>query len=100
MNLVEIISKVKEAIATDPYGSHIQSIYLFGSFLRGDANEDSDIDLLYETRKTMSLFEIGGMHYRLEVKLGRKVDFVPRDCIIVQLKEKILSEAIKIYERA
>lgn len=99
MGQEEIISKVREAIEDDPNKDYIQSIYLFGSFLHGDADKDSDVDLLYKTRKTMSLFEIGGMHHRLEVKLGRKVDFVPRNRVINQLKEKILSEAIKVYER-
>ena len=99
MSQEEIISKVREAVMSDPNESYIQSVYLFGSFLHGDAKKDSDVDLLYETRKTMSLFEIGGMRHRLEVKLGRKVDFVPRGRIINQLKEKILPEAVKVYER-
>jgi predicted nucleotidyltransferase len=99
MSQEEIITKVKEAVQADPNKDYIQSIYLFGSFLHGDAKKDSDVDLLYETRKTMSLFEVGGMCHRLENKLGRKVDFVPRGRVIKQLKEKILLEAIKIYER-
>ena len=99
MSQEEIAAKVKEAVESDPNKDYIRAIYLFGSFLHGDTKQESDIDLMYETRKTMSLFQIGGMQYRLEHKLGRKVDFVPKKSIIPQLREKIIPEAKKIYER-
>lgn len=99
MSQKEIAEKVKEAIDSDPNKDYIKSIYLFGSYLHGDAKENSDVDLLYETKKTMSLFQIGGIKYRLEQKLGRNVDFVPKKFIIKQLREKIISEAQKVYER-
>ena len=91
--------KIIETVETDPNRDYIQSISLFGSYLHGNEKKDSDIDLLFEMRKTMSLFQIGGMHYRLEQKLGRKVDFVEKGSIIPQLKDRIISGAKKIYER-
>lgn len=99
MSQEEIITKVKEVVESDPNKDYIQSISLFGSYLYGNNRPDSDIDLLFEMRKTMSLFQIGGMHYRLEQKLGRKVDFVEKDSVILQLKDKIIPGAKKIYER-
>ncbi len=99
MSQEQIITKVRETIKSDPNKDYIKSIYLFGSYLHGNAKKNSDIDLLYETKKTLSLFQIGGMKYRLEQKLGRKIDFVPKNFIITQLKDKILSEAKKIYGR-
>lgn len=99
MSQEEIISKVKETIESDPSKDYIQSVSLFGSYLYGKNRPDSDIDLLFEMRKTMSLFRIGGMQYRLEQKLGKKVDFVEKDSVIPQLKDKIIPGAKKIYER-
>jgi predicted nucleotidyltransferase len=99
MSQKEITQKVKEAIEEDPYRDYIQSISLFGSFLHGDQKRGSDIDLLFETRKTISLFKIAGIQYRLEQKLGKKVDFVEKNSVIRQLKDKIIPEAVKIYER-
>lgn len=99
MNMEQIKKGVAEAIQEDPNKDYIQSISLFGSFLHGDYTDESDIDLLFEMRKTMSLFTIGGMQHRLEDTLGRKVDFVEKDSVIPQLKDEILSEAVKIYER-
>ena len=99
MSQEEIIAKVREAIEEDPNKDYIKSISLFGSFLRGDFTEKSDIDLMYETYKTMSLFQSGGLQYRLQEKLGKKVDFVPKNSLIHQLRDKIISEAKVIYER-
>lgn len=99
MSREEIATKVKEVVESDPNKDYIKAIYIFGSYLHGDAKKDSDVDLLYETKKTMSLFESGGMQYRLEQKLGRKVDFIPKSSVIPQLKDKIIPEAEKIYER-
>ena len=99
MKTKEIREKIIEAVKTSPYRDYIQSISLFGSYLHRDQKPDSDIDLLYETRKTMTLFQIGGMQYQLEHKLGCKVDLVPKKSIIPQLKDKIIPGAEKIYER-
>lgn len=98
MSQEEVISKVKEAVEEDPNKDYIKAIYLFGSVLRGDSTSKSDVDLLFETHKTMSLFKMGGMQYRLEKKLGRKVDFVPKNSVIPQLKKEIITGAKKIYE--
>lgn len=99
MSQEEIISKVRETIETDPSKDYIKAIYIFGSYLHGNFTKDSDVDLLFETRKTMGLFKIGGMQYRLEQELGKKVDFVEKDSVIPQLRDKIITGAKKIYER-
>lgn len=99
MGQQEIEEKVKETIESHPGGDHIKSISLFGSFLHGNARFDSDVDLLYETKSTMSLFQIAAFRHKLEQKLGRKVDFIDKDSVIPQLKEEIIPTAKKIYER-
>ena len=98
MSQEEIIAKVREAIEEDPNKDYIKSISLFGSFLHGDARPDSDVDLMYEMRGVMGLFQIAAMRHQLEQKLGRKVDFVDKDSVIPQLKAEIIPTARKIYE--
>ncbi len=83
----------------EPDAQDIQRVSLFGSYLHGSQQDDSDIDLLFEMKKTMTLFQIGGLQYRLEQKLGKKVDFVPKNSVIPQLKDKIIAQAEAIYER-
>lgn len=99
MKLAHIQKIVHEVMNEEPDATKIKSVSLFGSYLRGDNRPDSDVDLLFEMRKTMSLFEIGGIQYRLQEKLGRSVDFVEKDSVIPQLKDEIYSNAKKIYER-
>ena len=72
----------------------VAAIYLFGSTVRGDAKESSDIDLLVDFRPgaRKSLFALIGLQHLLEDHLGRKVDMVPRDSIHPALKEGILAE--------
>ncbi|KKU44377.1 MAG: polymerase beta domain protein region protein [Berkelbacteria bacterium GW2011_GWA2_46_7] len=100
MSITQIQKGVAEAIREDPYGASIRSVSLFGSFLSGKNKSDSDVDLLFETRRIMSLFQIGGIHYRLEQKLGRKVDFIPKNSLDKYIKKGVLSEAKIIYTSA
>lgn len=86
-------------MAEDPKKDYIQSISLFGSYLHGKPKDDSDIDLLFEMRKTMSLFEIFNVQHNLEKKLGREVDFIEKDSLDKYIRDDVLAGAKKIYER-
>jgi len=98
-NIIKKITKeIRETIEADANRDYIQSVSLFGSFLRGEENEASDIDLLFETRKTMSLFKIIETQLRLEARLGRKVDFIEKNSLDKYIKDEVLKEAQKVYE--
>lgn len=99
MNKSQIEKVVSDVMHEEPDAQNIVRVSLFGSFLHGNQRDDSDVDLLFEMDKTMSLFQIGGIQYRLQQELGRKVDFVPKNSIIKQLKEIIIRDAVPIYER-
>lgn len=98
MSQEEVISKVKEAIESDPDKDYIQSVSLFGSFLHGNAKPDSDIDLFFEQRRSMGLFKLFDIQQRLEDKLGRNVDFIPKDSLDKYIRDEIVAEGRKIYE--
>lgn len=59
---------------------------IFGSFARGEAKKNSDIDLLIEPPKKMTLFGLAGLKFDLEDKLGRKVDIVTYKSLYPRLK--------------
>ena len=69
---------------------------VFGSVVRGEAKKDSDIDILVEPPKGMSLFEFVGLQLQLEQTLGRKVDLGEFSTIKPQLRESILQGSVKI----
>lgn len=69
---------------------------LFGSIVRGEAREDSDIDMLVELPKGMSLFDFVDLQLKLEQVLNRKVDLGEFSTIKPRLKDYILKEAVQI----
>lgn len=70
------------------------NVRLFGSVVRGEETEDSDIDFLvdYEETKVTQWFP-GGLLMDLEDLLGRKVDVLTENSISDLLRDVILEEA-------
>lgn len=69
---------------------------LFGSFVRNEASEESDVDVLVEFKETVSLLEFISIKFELEDLLNRKVDLVEYNAIKPALRNSILSEQIQI----
>lgn len=91
--------KIIEAIESDPNKDAVKSVSIFGSYLHGTQKVNSDIDLLLELEKTVSLFTLAEIQLNLEEKLGIKVDLVEKESLSKYLKPRILKEAKKVYER-
>lgn len=71
---------------------------IFGSYVRGESREDSDIDMLVDFPKGKSLFDFIDLQLKLEEVLNIKVDLGEFSTIKPRLRENILGSAIKIYE--
>lgn len=69
---------------------------LFGSYVRGEEKKDSDIDMLVELPKSVTLFGFIGLKLKLEHALGKKIDLVDYKAIKPRLKPYILNEQIPI----
>ena len=74
----------------------VEEIAVFGSYVRRQQKEDSDVDILVEFSKPISLFHIVSLENYLSDILGVKVDIVPKKNIRKELKEMILREAIPL----
>ncbi len=66
---------------------------VFGSVATGTDDEESDLDLLIDPVEGMSLFNLGGMSYRLEELLGVKVDIVLARNVYPRYRDRIFAEA-------
>ena len=73
---------------------------LFGSVARGETTPESDIDILVELPKKLSLFDFVGLKLDLEDALGKSVDLVEYSTIHPRLVKQIMSEEIIIYKRS
>ena len=69
---------------------------LFGSIVRNELTEDSDIDILVEFREDKTLLDLVGLQNALTEKFERKVDVITYNSIHPLLKDQILNEQIKI----
>jgi len=70
----------------------VKKAALFGSIVRGEATESSDIDLLVEFEGRKSLLDLAGLKLDLQELLKRPVDVLTYKSLHHLLKEKILSE--------
>jgi uncharacterized protein len=88
---------IKESISKTLIESGVKRAALFGSFARGDAMKDSDIDLLIEFKgKKKSLLDLAALKIQLEENLGRNVDLVTYNSLHPLLRDRILSEQVTI----
>ena len=90
------IEEIKRKIlpVLQPYG--VKRVGLFGSYVRGEMREDSDIDILVEIEKDISLLDFVGLKLEIEEALGKKVDLVEYNTIKPLLRERILNEQVII----
>ena len=70
---------------------------IFGSYARGEANEQSDVDILIEPPDGMTLFDMAGIVEELEHTLGYRVDLLTYGAIHPRLKSYISKDAITIF---
>ena len=97
---IEEISRALCDIARD-YPA-ITNGYLFGSFARGEATSDSDIDirLEFDADCEFSLFDLSRLKKNLEKTLGRKTDIITARVIKNESLQKAIDrEKVTIYER-
>ncbi len=69
---------------------------IFGSYVRGEEKEDSDIDMLVELPKGKSLLDLIGLQLELEEALGKKVDLTTYKSISPLLKKYIDQDQLQI----
>ncbi|MCG6550983.1 MAG: nucleotidyltransferase family protein [Candidatus Magnetominusculus sp. LBB02] len=74
----------------------VSNVGIFGSYATGRATDASDIDVLVDFDKPISLLMLISLENYLSDITDIKVDVVPKDDLRVELKERILSETIYI----
>lgn len=70
----------------------VSEIGVFGSWVRGDQKETSDIDVLVDFDREISLFDILELEEHLGEVFGCKVDLVPRDSLRKYIGQHITAE--------
>ena len=74
----------------------VKEIGLFGSFVRGEVSERSDVDLLVDFDKPIGLFEFQELEEYLSQILGLRVDLVSRKALKPHIGKHILDEIVPV----
>ncbi len=92
------ITKIQKAVGSIAQFYGVKRVYLFGSYAKGTANEKSDIDLLVEKGKPMSLLKLSGMRQMVQEALNLSVDLVTTAGIEDDFRKEIAGTEILLYE--
>ncbi|WP_323737632.1 nucleotidyltransferase domain-containing protein (plasmid) [Methanosphaera sp. ISO3-F5] len=77
----------------------VNSLSLFGSYARGEANEDSDIDFFFDKGEVKSLLQYSSLINKLEEAFDCSVDLVSTGINNKEFLEKIREGSVLLYEK-
>jgi predicted nucleotidyltransferase len=95
-NVEDLLTKLRSLKPVIAAQYKAKEIGLFGSFVRGEQDGSSDIDILVEFEEEADLFDLVGLALLLEEKLERKVDVVPKSALRAELRESVLREVVAL----
>lgn len=94
LTIKEIKTRIKPIIEKH----QIKEVYLFGSYARGEANPNSDIDIYCSSGDVETLYDESDLIEELEQALGKKVDLVTIGSQMHQyFKEQLDQDKIQIF---
>lgn len=70
------LKQIKTAVMPIMAKHNIHEVYLFGSYARGEANSQSDVDIFCESGDIKTLIDQGFFEDELEEALGKEVDVI------------------------
>ena len=74
----------------------VKEIGIFGSFVRGEEKDTSDLDILVELERPVGLIKFVGLQNYLSDELGEKVDLVTKSALKPRINKNILSEVVYV----
>lgn len=97
--MVYSISQIREIASPIAAAYGVKRMSLFGSYARGEATDESDIDLLIDRTGMASGWAIGGLYSDLQDALGKELDMVTTKGAEAAFLERIRRDEVTLYER-
>ncbi len=95
-NLQQLIQELHEQLPLLGERYKVESLGVFGSFVRHEQSRDSDLDVLVTFREPPSLLGFIELENYLSDTLGVKVDLAMKDALKRRIGERILKEVVEI----
>jgi len=92
------IDEIKAIVKPIAEKYKIEKVWLFGSYARGEASSESDVDLHVDASNIKSLFVLGGLYSDLEKALDKQLDLITTQALI-QNQNDPLSKKMQIAIR-
>lgn len=77
----------------------VERVYLFGSYAKGCATAESDIDLRIDKGALRGLFALSGMRLDICDALSKEVDLLTTNSLDDDFRSRIRKDEVLIYER-
>ncbi len=90
------LNTYREQIRAIILAHHTTNARVFGSVIRNEDTETSDLDLLVEPTSATSLMDIGAIRFELKALLGINVDVVTPNALPDSFRDQIVNESIPV----
>ena len=91
------IEEIKDAVSKFGKQYGIKNAYLFGSYAKGEANEQSDVDIIIEKGELQTYKAYSGFLYSLEDELETSINLLTTDSVKPRFFELIKNDRILLY---
>ena len=92
------IGEIRDLVAPIAKQHHVDSVYLFGSYARGEATADSDIDLRVNKGSVKGLIALGAFYADLEDNLGKPLDLLTTGSLDDAFLRFISEDEVLLYD--
>lgn len=96
MSIEALLKEKREEILHIAAKHGARNVRVFGSVARGEADTESDLDLLVEMEPGRSLLDMGGLLMDLQDLLGCRVDVVTEKGLRERVRDRVLKDAVPL----
>lgn len=106
--MIYTVAELKQRITPVAKKFNLKAVYLFGSYARNEATDESDVDVLIDrTGSTVkSMFDMGGLYNDLCESIGKEVDLITTYALEQKstrqrtpwFVDNVQKDMVKIYE--
>ena len=95
--MIYTIEQIRQIASPIAAANGVRSMRLFGSYARGDATDESDIDMIVDCGAIRSAFQMGGFYADLSDGLGKELDLITTDHRDKAFLGRIQRDQVRLY---